>query len=152
MARGNKRHARRRPTWVSSIARPRRRDDLIFVEAVFEGTLDEPDAIRARMEELVANREASQPIRAKTGGSTFKNPPGHKAWQLIDEAGCRGLMHRRRPGERETLQFPDQYWATPPPPISKRWARKCARRVKAKSGVDAGMGNQAGGRAAWTGA
>jgi len=67
-------------------------DDLIFVEAVFEGTVDEPAAIRARMDELSANREASQPIKSRTGGSTFKNPPGHKAWQLIDEAGCRGLM------------------------------------------------------------
>jgi UDP-N-acetylmuramate dehydrogenase len=68
-------------------------EDLIFVEAVFEGTRDAPEAIKARMEELVANREASQPIRAKTGGSTFKNPPGQKAWELIDKAGCRGLMH-----------------------------------------------------------
>ncbi|MDB5733517.1 MAG: UDP-N-acetylenolpyruvoylglucosamine reductase [Alphaproteobacteria bacterium] len=67
-------------------------DDLIFVEAVFEGTADEPVAIRARMEDLSANREASQPIKSRTGGSTFKNPPGHKAWQLVDEAGCRGLM------------------------------------------------------------
>jgi UDP-N-acetylmuramate dehydrogenase len=67
-------------------------EDLIFVEAVFQGSADEPAAIRARMEELSANREASQPIKSKTGGSTFKNPPGHKAWQLIDEAGCRGLM------------------------------------------------------------
>jgi len=66
-------------------------DDLIFVEAVFEGRSDNPAAIRARMEELSANREASQPIKSKTGGSTFKNPPGHKAWQLIDQAGCRGL-------------------------------------------------------------
>jgi UDP-N-acetylmuramate dehydrogenase len=66
-------------------------DDLIFVEAVLEGTRDEPAAIRARMEELSANREASQPIKSRTGGSTFKNPPGHKAWQLIDDAGCRGL-------------------------------------------------------------
>jgi UDP-N-acetylmuramate dehydrogenase len=66
-------------------------DDLIFIEAVLEGTRDEPAAIRARMEELSANREASQPIKSKTGGSTFKNPPGHKAWQLIDDAGCRGL-------------------------------------------------------------
>ena len=66
-------------------------DDLIFIEAVFEGTKDDPAAIRARMEELSANREASQPIKSKTGGSTFKNPPGRKAWQLIDEAGCRGL-------------------------------------------------------------
>ena len=67
-------------------------ENLIFVEAVFEGMRDAPEAIKARMEELVANREASQPIRAKTGGSTFKNPPGQKAWQLIDKAGCRGLM------------------------------------------------------------
>ena len=66
-------------------------EDLIFVEAVLEGRKDEPAAIRARMEELSANREASQPIKSKTGGSTFKNPPGHKAWQLIDHAGCRGL-------------------------------------------------------------
>jgi UDP-N-acetylmuramate dehydrogenase len=68
------------------------RDGLIFIEAVFEGRQDAPTAIRARMEELSANREASQPIKSKTGGSTFKNPPGHKAWQLVDEAGCRGLM------------------------------------------------------------
>jgi UDP-N-acetylmuramate dehydrogenase len=67
------------------------RDELIFLDALFEGTPDQPQAIRARMEELNANREASQPIRSKTGGSTFKNPPGQKAWQLIDGAGCRGL-------------------------------------------------------------
>ena len=68
-------------------------EDLIFVEAVFEGTRDKPAAIRARMEELSANREASQPIKSKTGGSTFKNPPDHSAWKLIDAAGCRGLRH-----------------------------------------------------------
>ena len=68
------------------------RDGLIFIEAVFEGTRDDPAAIKARMETLSANREASQPIKSKTGGSTFKNPPGHKAWQLIDQARCRGLM------------------------------------------------------------
>jgi len=67
-------------------------EDLIFVEALFEGTRDEPSAVRARMDELSGTREASQPIKSKTGGSTFKNPPGQKAWQLIDEAGCRGLM------------------------------------------------------------
>jgi UDP-N-acetylmuramate dehydrogenase len=69
------------------------REGLIFVEALFEGTPDKPEAIKARMEDLAGNREASQPIRAKTGGSTFKNPPGQKAWELIDRAGCRGLMH-----------------------------------------------------------
>lgn len=67
--------------------------DLIFVEAVFEGSHDEPAAVKARMEELLARREESQPIRSKTGGSTFKNPPGAKAWKLIEEAGCRGLRH-----------------------------------------------------------
>jgi UDP-N-acetylmuramate dehydrogenase len=67
-------------------------DDCIFISAVFEGTKDDPAVIRARMEALVAEREASQPVKTRTGGSTFKNPPGHKAWQLIDQAGCRGLM------------------------------------------------------------
>jgi UDP-N-acetylmuramate dehydrogenase len=66
-------------------------DDYIFVEAVFEGARGAPDDIRARMNKLVEDREASQPVKTKTGGSTFKNPEGRKAWQLIDEAGCRGL-------------------------------------------------------------
>ncbi len=68
-------------------------DDFIFVEAVFEGARDDPAAVRARMDALLAERESSQPVKSKTGGSTFKNPPGRKAWQLIDEAGCRGLRH-----------------------------------------------------------
>jgi UDP-N-acetylmuramate dehydrogenase len=66
-------------------------EDFIFVEAVFEGVKDKSSAVRARMEALLEQREAAQPIKSKTGGSTFKNPPGHKAWQLIEEAGCRGL-------------------------------------------------------------
>jgi UDP-N-acetylmuramate dehydrogenase len=66
---------------------------VVFVDAVVEGTPGEPDEIRARMEALVAERERTQPVRSKTGGSTFTNPPGKKAWQLIDEAGCRGLTH-----------------------------------------------------------
>jgi UDP-N-acetylmuramate dehydrogenase len=65
---------------------------LIYVDAVLKGTLGDPDTIRARMEALVAQRESTQPVRSKTGGSTFTNPPGQKAWQLIDRAGCRGLM------------------------------------------------------------
>lgn len=67
--------------------------EYIFIEAVFEGGRDEPAAVRARMDELLARREESQPIKSKTGGSTFKNPPGHKAWQLIEDAGCRGLRY-----------------------------------------------------------
>jgi UDP-N-acetylmuramate dehydrogenase len=67
-------------------------EDLIFVETVFQGEQGAPDDIRARMTALVEQRESTQPVKSRTGGSTFKNPPGHKAWQLIDEAGCRGLM------------------------------------------------------------
>ena len=57
----------------------------------FAGAIAAPDAIRARMNEVQNHRETAQPIREKTGGSTFKNPPGHSAWKLIDAAGCRGL-------------------------------------------------------------
>ena len=62
-----------------------------MVGARFRGTPGEPEAIQAEMDRISAAREASQPLRSKTGGSTFKNPYGHKAWQLVDEAGCRGL-------------------------------------------------------------
>jgi len=68
-------------------------DDMIFVSAVFEGSPDDPAAVRARMEKLLADREASQPVKTRTGGSTFKNPPGMNAWKLIDAAGCRGMLH-----------------------------------------------------------
>jgi UDP-N-acetylmuramate dehydrogenase len=64
---------------------------VIFTSARFSGSIAEPAAIRARMEAVQGHREASQPIRDKTGGSTFKNPPGQSAWKLIDAAGCRGL-------------------------------------------------------------
>lgn len=67
-------------------------DDWIFIEAVYQGRPGERTEIEARMAEIQASREASQPIRSRTGGSTFKNPEGGKAWQLIDQAGCRGLM------------------------------------------------------------
>ena len=67
-------------------------DDVIFIQATYQGRPGEPAEILAEMERITAAREASQPIREKTGGSTFKNPPGEKAWQLIDKAGCRGLV------------------------------------------------------------
>jgi UDP-N-acetylmuramate dehydrogenase len=66
-------------------------EDWIFVAARFSGEIGESAAIGRRMAEIQAAREASQPIRARTGGSTFANPPGRKAWELIDAAGCRGL-------------------------------------------------------------
>ncbi len=65
--------------------------DLIFTEALFQGTPGDPKKILAEMDEIAAYREEVQPIKSRTGGSTFKNPPGNKSWQLIDAAGCRGL-------------------------------------------------------------
>jgi UDP-N-acetylmuramate dehydrogenase len=65
-------------------------EPLIFTGALFEGRPDEPAAIEARMAEITARREQTQPIREKTGGSTFKNPPGHSSWKLVDGAGWRG--------------------------------------------------------------
>lgn len=67
--------------------------DIIWIEAVYEGQADDPAAITARIDEITARRETTQPIREKTGGSTFKNPPGHSAWKLVDEAGWRGKPH-----------------------------------------------------------
>ena len=64
--------------------------ELIFTGTLFKGAPDAPEAGLERMEAITARREASQPIREKTGGSTFKNPEGHSAWKLVDEAGWRG--------------------------------------------------------------
>jgi UDP-N-acetylmuramate dehydrogenase len=67
-------------------------DDVIFTEAVFQGRPGDPAVIATEMDKITESREATQPIKSRTGGSTFKNPAGHKAWQLIDAAGCRGLQ------------------------------------------------------------
>ena len=66
-------------------------DDYIFTQATFRGERDDPAVIAAEMDKITEAREATQPVKSRTGGSTFKNPPGQKAWQLIDAAGCRGL-------------------------------------------------------------
>lgn len=66
-------------------------EGAIVVSARFRGHPGAPAEIGAEMDRIAAAREASQPLRTKTGGSTFKNPEGHKAWQLVDQAGCRGL-------------------------------------------------------------
>ncbi|UUL82797.1 UDP-N-acetylmuramate dehydrogenase [Sphingomonas qomolangmaensis] len=67
-------------------------EGAVVVSATFRGHPAEPSVIQAEMDRIAAAREASQPLRSKTGGSTFKNPPGEKAWALVDAAGCRGLM------------------------------------------------------------
>jgi UDP-N-acetylmuramate dehydrogenase len=68
-------------------------DGAVVVEATLRGSPGQPEAIGAEMDAIARAREESQPLRSRTGGSTFKNPPGHKAWALIDAAGCRGLQH-----------------------------------------------------------
>ena len=66
-------------------------EGAVVVEATFRGSPGRPEAIGAEMDAIARAREESQPLRSRTGGSTFKNPPGHKAWVLVDAAGCRGL-------------------------------------------------------------
>jgi UDP-N-acetylmuramate dehydrogenase len=66
-------------------------EDVIFTEALFEGRPGDPAAILAEMNAITEARSSTQPVNTRTGGSTFKNPPGRKAWELVDAAGCRGL-------------------------------------------------------------
>ena len=68
-------------------------DDVVFTQALFQGEAGDPQKIAAEMEAITERRQASQPVKSRTGGSTFKNPPGAKAWELIDAAGCRGLKY-----------------------------------------------------------
>ena len=72
--------------------------EIIWVEATYRGTPDDPAAVQARITEITSRRETTQPIREKTGGSTFKNPPGHSSWKLVDEAGWRGRLHAETGG------------------------------------------------------
>ncbi len=67
-------------------------EGVIFTSALYQGRPGDPKAILAEMDRITQARESSQPIKEKTGGSTFKNPEGRKAWQLIDAAGCRGFV------------------------------------------------------------
>ena len=67
-------------------------DGAVVIEACLRGSRGDPEAIGAEMDAIARAREVSQPLRSRTGGSTFKNPPGHKAWALIDAAGCRGFQ------------------------------------------------------------
>ncbi len=68
-------------------------NEIIWVEAVYRGTPADPEAVTAKINEITSRRETSQPIREKTGGSTFKNPEGHSSWKLVDKAGWRGKLH-----------------------------------------------------------
>ncbi|MBZ6378903.1 UDP-N-acetylenolpyruvoylglucosamine reductase [Pacificimonas flava] len=107
----------------------------IVVEALFEGRPGDPVAIGARMEEISEKREATQPTRTQTGGSTFKNPEGGKAWQLVDAAGCRGFeMNGAQVSEKHT-NFLINTGAASGDDI-ETLGEEVRRRVKANSGVE----------------
>ena len=110
-------------------------DEAIVVAARFKGRPGNPQDIQAEMDRISASREASQPLRSKTGGSTFKNPPGHKAWELVDAAGCRGLtMGGAQVSEKHCnflLNLGDATSAD-----IEALGDEVRRRVKAHSGVD----------------
>jgi UDP-N-acetylmuramate dehydrogenase len=110
-------------------------DQAIVVAARFKGVAGEPDAIQAEMDRISASREASQPLRSKTGGSTFKNPDGQKAWQLVDQAGCRGLqIGGAQVSEKHTNFLINTGDATSAE--IEALGEEVRRRVKANSGVD----------------
>ena len=110
-------------------------EGAIVVAARFKGRPGEPAVIQAEMDRISASREASQPLRSKTGGSTFKNPAGHKAWQLVDEAGCRGLMVGGAQVSEKHCNFLLNTGAATSADI-EALGEEVRRRVKAQSGVE----------------
>ncbi len=110
-------------------------DGAIVVAARFRGKTGEPESIQAEMDRIAASREASQPLRSKTGGSTFKNPDGQKAWQLVDEAGCRGFqIGGAQVSEKHTNFLINTGDATSAD--IEALGEEVRRRVLAKSGID----------------
>ena len=107
----------------------------IVIAATFRGHAGDSAAIQAEMDRIAASREASQPLRSKTGGSTFKNPDGHKAWQLVDEAGCRGLqLGGAQVSEKHTNFLINTGEATSSD--IEALGEEVRRRVREKSGVE----------------
>jgi UDP-N-acetylmuramate dehydrogenase len=110
-------------------------DGAIVIAATFRGQAQEPELIQAEMDRIAASREASQPLRSKTGGSTFKNPDGHKAWALVDAAGCRGL----RVGGAQVSEKHTNFLINTGDATSadiEALGEEVRRRVKAQSGID----------------
>lgn len=109
-------------------------EGAIVVAARFRGHPGNSAAIQTEMERIAASREASQPLRTKTGGSTFKNPPGYKAWQLVDDAGCRGLrMGGAQVSEKHANFLINSDEATSAD--IEALGEEVRRRVKAQSGI-----------------
>ncbi|HEY6868348.1 MAG TPA: UDP-N-acetylmuramate dehydrogenase [Novosphingobium sp.] len=110
-------------------------EGAIVIAARFRGRPGEPAAIQVEMDRIAASREASQPLRSKTGGSTFKNPPGSKAWELVDRAGCRGLaLGGAQVSEKHTNFLINTGDATSAE--IEALGEEVRRRVKAQSGVE----------------
>lgn len=110
-------------------------DGAIVVAARFKGRAGNSDDIQAEMDRISASREASQPLRSKTGGSTFKNPEGHKAWQLVDSAGCRGLTMGGAQVSEKHCNFLLNLGEATSADI-EGLGEEVRRRVKAQSGVE----------------
>lgn len=109
-------------------------EGAVVVSATFRGHHVDPVAIQAEMDRIANAREESQPLRSKTGGSTFKNPEGHKAWQLVDEAGCRGLkLGGAQVSEKHTNFLLNLGDATSSD--IEALGEEVRQRVKAKSGI-----------------
>ena len=101
-------------------------EGAVVVSATFRGHPEASAVVQAEMDRIAAAREESQPLRSRTGGSTFKNPPGTKAWQAIDDAGCRGLRIGDAQVSEKHCNFLLNLGAAPARPTSRRWARRCA--------------------------
>ncbi len=110
-------------------------DGAIVVAARFKGRAGKGEDIQAEMDRISASREASQPLRSKTGGSTFKNPPGHKAWELVDAAGCRGLTLGGAQVSEKHCNFLLNLGEATSADI-EALGDEVRRRVKAHSGID----------------
>ena len=109
-------------------------EGAIVIAATLKGVPGNPAAIQAEMDRIAEARESSQPLRTKTGGSTFKNPPGHKAWQLVDDAGCRGLkLGGAQVSDKHTNFLINSGTATSAE--IEALGEEVRARVKAKSGV-----------------
>ena len=87
--------------------------DILWIEAIYRGRPDDPEAVAARIAEITARREQTQPIREKTGGSTFKNPPGHSSWKLVDEAGWRGRLYKATGGGAKFSELHSNFMINP---------------------------------------
>jgi UDP-N-acetylmuramate dehydrogenase len=110
-------------------------EGAIVIEATFRGTAGDPAAIGAEMDAIARAREESQPLRSRTGGSTFKNPHGHKAWALVDAAGCRGLTIGDAQVSEKHCNFLLNLGSATSSQI-EQLGEEVRRRVKEKSGIE----------------